>query len=101
MPMRLARCLAIQCSPEILADAILENEETVAVKLGAVPQSCVELVISRPHGSKILAVDFVVAFAERWPSVVIDVEGRVLDLANLKGLQREGKGFGCDPDPPG
>jgi hypothetical protein len=56
-------------------------------------------VISRPHGSEILAVDFTVAFAERWPSIVIDVERHVLDLADLKRLQREGKGFGFNPLP--
>jgi hypothetical protein len=85
-----------ECDADVLADAILENEEAVTTKLAAAPQSCVELEISRTPGSEIVAVDFAVAFAEHWPSIVIDVEGHVLDLADLKGLQRKGKGFGTD-----
>jgi hypothetical protein len=88
-----------QCGPEILADAIIGREKTVSATLGAPPRSCVNLVISRPLGSEILAVDFTVAFAERWPSIVIDVERHVLNLAELKPLQREGKGFGTDSPP--
>ncbi len=90
-----------ECDPDILADAILENEEAVTAKLGTMPQSCVELEISRTPGSEIVAVDFAVAFAEHWPSIVIDVERHVLDFADLKRLQRAGKGFGSDSTPTG
>jgi hypothetical protein len=90
-----------ECGPDILADALSEDEEVITKKLGTSPRSCVVLEISRKSGSQILAVDFAVAFAEHWPTVVSDVEDRLLDLADLKRLQREGKGFGSDSAPMG
>jgi hypothetical protein len=85
--------------PEILADAILEQEEAVTKTLGAPPRSCVNVEMSSTPGSQILAVDFAVAFAEHWPAIVSDIGRHLLDLADLKRLQRKGKGFGLDSAP--
>jgi hypothetical protein len=85
--------------PEVLADGTRGIEDAIAEKLGAPARSCVILEISHNPGSLILAVDFAVDFAERWPAIVCDPEDQLLDLADLKRLQREGKGFGSDPGP--
>jgi hypothetical protein len=85
--------------PKALADGTRGIEDATAEKLGAPPRSCVSLEISHNPGSLILAVDFAVDFAERWPAIVCDPEDQFLDLADLKRLQREGKGFGFDPLP--
>jgi hypothetical protein len=61
--------------------------------LGGIPQSVVEIEISRQPGSEGLAVEFACLFAERWPCVVSSLSGKIISRQELFELRRSGKGF--------
>ncbi len=69
--------------------------ELVRTKLGAKPQSAIEVEVSRVPGSQQLAVNFAILCASRWPCVAIgvDINKDVFTKEELLQLQKEGKGI--------
>ena len=86
-------------SRETLAEIPDQLRKAVAKKLGTPPRSCVVLEVGRSPGSGALAIDFAIAFAERWPAVLCDLDRQILDLAELRHVRCEGKSLDADPTP--
>ena len=72
---------------------LMEEEGGLATsKLGAVPQSMVDVRI-RSHGNSRLALEFCAAFAEHWPSVVSFGHGNYWSRDDLRRAKAEGRDF--------
>lgn len=71
-------------SSQTLAEILEQFGDALTQALGARPESCIVLELSRTLGSEAaLAIEFAITFAERWPAVLFDLESRVLNLADL------------------
>jgi hypothetical protein len=89
--------LWISLSPETLA-AMREDDKRLCnaatEKLGSAPRSCVDADVSRAVGSDRLALEFSIAFTERWHAVLCDPEDRLWTLAELRRMLRNGEKLG-------
>jgi hypothetical protein len=83
----------IYLNPESLDDIDADIRERLAAKLRGAPKSSLVLELSSAPGSDKLAIEVAIAFAKEWTAVLWDIETEILDLAELRRLQREGKGL--------
>jgi hypothetical protein len=89
------RChLWIFLNPQALAESLEDIGAAATEKLGGAPQSCVVLELSREPGTERLALEFSIAFAERWPAVLNDTWDMLLTLPDMRQALREGKKLG-------
>jgi hypothetical protein len=89
------RChLWIFLSPGNLVEAIEDLGSAITEKLGSLPQGCVVLEVSRAPGTERLALEFSIAFAERWHAVLWDPLDRLWTLADLRRALHGGERLG-------
>ena len=81
-------------SLQALTESLEDIGAAATEKLGGVPQSCVVLELSSAPGTQRLALEFSIAFAERWPAVLNDTWDMLLTLPDMQRPLRDGTKLG-------
>ena len=87
------RSVEVYLSPSTLQDVIEDSGSVMTRRLGTPCQTCIILEVSRTDGSDLLALDFCIAFAKRWPALLHDLDDCFLDLAEMELARRLGEPF--------
>lgn len=80
--------------PQTLIEVIEDIGEKLASKLGDTPKTCIVLELSQTGGTEKLALEFAIAFAERWHSVLGDAHDRLLTLEDMRRALKTGERLG-------
>ena len=71
-----------------------EARDRLVQLLGGELKSCIDLNVSRTHGSQQLAVEFACLCATKYPCAVDDNMGKIFTAQELFALRHTGNGFG-------
>jgi hypothetical protein len=81
-------------SLEALEESLEDIGAELTKALGGEPRGCIVIELSRAPGSERLALDFSIAFAERWHAVLCDPWDRLRTLDDMRRALRDGESLG-------